>query len=260
LPNLGLSTLAGRCQLLRSLHQQGRPLLLPNAWDVASATAVVDAGFPVVATSSRAVAATLGYQDHEQAPAAAMLAIAERIAATLAVPVTVDAEAGYGMPAPELVETLASIGAAGCNLEDTNHHQGGLRDPPQQADWLSEVRAAAAEQSYPLVINARIDVFITDRASAQADLLPDAIERARAYLAAGCDCVYPIFLHEQGALVDFVREVAGPVNVLAQPQAPPLKQLADLGVARISYAAALHRQTMEHLAATLTNIAQTAPI
>src|SRR3954469_3458998 len=121
--------LASRCELLRSLHRPGDPLLLPNAWDVATARAVAAAGFPVVATSSGAVAATLGYEDHEGAPAEEMLAAAARIARSVDVPVTVDAEAGYALEPAELVAALRSAGAAGCNLEDTDHVAGTLRDP-----------------------------------------------------------------------------------------------------------------------------------
>src|SRR6478736_3791180 len=121
--------LASRCDLLRSLHRPGAPLLLPNAWDVATARAVVAAGFPVVATTSGGVAEALGYHDHEGAPGEEMLAAAARIARGVDVPVTVDAEAGYGMEPAELVTALRTAGAAGCNLEDTDHTVGSLRDP-----------------------------------------------------------------------------------------------------------------------------------
>src|SRR6059036_1968327 len=121
--------LESRCDQLRSLHRPGDPLLLPNAWDVATARAVVAAGFPVVATTSAGVAATLGYEDHEGAPGDKMLAAAARIASGVEVPVTVDAEAGYGMEPAELVAALHSGCAAGCNLEDSDHTTGGLRDP-----------------------------------------------------------------------------------------------------------------------------------
>src|SRR5437764_2201851 len=117
-----------RCELLRSLHRPGAPLLLPNAWDVATARAVVAAGFPVVATTSWGVAAALGYEDHERAPADEMFAAAARMARAVDVPVTVDAEAGYGMEPAELVAALQSVGAAGCNLEDTDHSAASLRD------------------------------------------------------------------------------------------------------------------------------------
>jgi Phosphoenolpyruvate phosphomutase len=155
--------LRARCELLRSLHRRGDPLVLPNAWDVATAKAVVAAGFAVVATTSWAVAAALGYEDGERAPADEMLAAAARIARSVDVPVTVDAEAGYGMQPAELVAALHDAGAAGCNLEDTEWPAGTLRDPDRQAVWLAEVREAALAAGYPPVINARVDVFFHPR-------------------------------------------------------------------------------------------------
>src|SRR3990170_3842632 len=152
--------LQSRCDLLRSLHRPGAPLLLPNAWDVATARAVVAAGFPVVATTSWGVAGTLGYEDHEAAPADEMLAAAARIARGVELPVTVDAEAGYGMDPAELVAALRSAGASGCNLEDTDHATDSLRDPDRHAEWLRAVRQAASADGYRLVINARVDVFL----------------------------------------------------------------------------------------------------
>src|SRR6516162_4632969 len=139
------AALQSRCELLRSLHRPGAPLLLPNAWDVATARAVVTAGFPVVATTSAGVAETLGYEDHERAPADEMLAAAARIARGVDVPVTVDAEAGYGMQPADLVSLLRLAGAAGCNLEDTDHATGSLRDPDRHAEWLRAVRQAASQ-------------------------------------------------------------------------------------------------------------------
>src|ERR671916_728745 len=129
--------LGSRCDLLRSLHRPGAPLLLPNAWDATTARAVVAAGFPVVATTSWGVAEALGYEDHEGAPADEMFAAAARIARGVEVPVTVDAEAGYGMEPAKVVAALRSAGAAGCNLEDTDHADGSLRDPRRHAEWLA---------------------------------------------------------------------------------------------------------------------------
>src|SRR5436189_6163914 len=145
-----MSELQSQCDQLRSLHRPGAPLLLPNAWDVATARAVVAAGFPVVATTSAGVAATLGYEDQEGAPADEMFAAAARIARGVEVPVTVDAEAGYGMEPAELVEALRAAEAAGCNLEDTDYATNGLRDPDRQGEWLTAVRRAASENGYPL--------------------------------------------------------------------------------------------------------------
>jgi 2-methylisocitrate lyase-like PEP mutase family enzyme len=254
------SGLADRCQLLQSLHRPGSPLVLPNAWDVATARAVVVAGFPVVATTSGGVAATLGYDDHEQAPAYEMLAAAARISRNVDVPVTIDAEAGYGMEPTELVSALISAGAAGCNLEDTDHASGTLRAPASHANWLRAVRQAAASRGYDLVINARIDVFLADILSGsgqpQAELVPEALGRAHAYLEAGADCVFPIALWERGPLAEFASQAPGPVNVLKTPRAPSLAELADLGVARVSYGSLLHADAMQHVISLLASLAE----
>jgi 2-methylisocitrate lyase-like PEP mutase family enzyme len=216
---------------------------------VATARAVVAAGFPVVATTSGGVAATLGYEDHEGAPADEMLAAATRIARGVEVPVTVDAEAGYGIEPAELVAALRSAGAAGFNLEDTDYAAGGFRDPDRQAEWLRAVRQAASEDDYRPVINARIDVFLGPflagaGAGTQDELVPDALTRAHAYLEAGVDCVYPIALWERDALRRFISEVGGAVNVVRLPQAPSLAELAELGVARVSWGPFLYREAM----------------
>jgi 2-methylisocitrate lyase-like PEP mutase family enzyme len=251
--------LESRCELLRSLHVPGTPLVLPNAWDVASARAVVAAGFPVVATTSRGIAASLGHEDHERAPRDEMLAAAGRIAGAVEVPVTVDAEAGYGMEPADLLAALKKMGAAGCNLEDTNHAAGDLRDPVEHAAWLRAVREAASDQSYPLVINARIDVFLPALASgsdagSQAELVSEALRRAHAYVEAGADCVFPIGLWERDALAAFISEAPGPVNVLRIPPAPPHAELAELGVARVSYAGLLHHDAMEQFSRLLGSL------
>jgi 2-methylisocitrate lyase-like PEP mutase family enzyme len=253
--------LQSRCDLLRSLHRPGDPLLLPNAWDVATARAVVAAGYPVVATTSAGVAATLGYEDHEGAPGDEMLAAAARISRGVEVPVTVDAEAGYGMDPAELVAALRGAGAAGCNLEDTDHAAGSLRDPDRHAEWLRAVRQAASEDGYGLVINARIDVFLGPLLAGagpgtQEELVPEALHRANAYFEAGVDCVYPIVLWETDALRRFMSEVSGPVNVVRLPQAPSLTELAALGVARVSWGVLLHRDAMARFEDQLTSLQQ----
>jgi 2-methylisocitrate lyase-like PEP mutase family enzyme len=249
------SPLESRCDLLRSLHVPGTPLVLPNAWDAASARAVAAAGFPVVATTSGGVSAALGYEDREGAPVGEMFAAAARIGRSVEVPLTVDAEAGYGLGPAELVAALREAGAAGCNLEDTNHASGALRDLGEHAEWLRSVRAAASAADYGLVINARIDVFLAaERGAPQAGLVPEAVRRAHAYLEAGVDCVYPIALREAAAVGAFVSEAGGAVNILALPQAPSVAELADLGVARISYGSLLYRNTMEQFAGALAGI------
>src|SRR3954463_9576584 len=254
--------LQGRCDLLRSLHRPDALLLLPNAWDVATARAVVAAGFPVVATTSGGVAAALGYEDHEGAPGDEMLAAAARIARGVEVPVTVDAEAGYGMPPAELVAALRSAGAAGCNLEDTDHAAGRLRDPGPHAEWLAAVRQAASNDGYRLVINARVDVFLGPFLAGagpgtQAELVPEALRRAHAYAEAGVDCVYPIALWETDALRRFGSGVHGAGNVGRAPPGPSLAELAALGVARVSWGPFLYLTAMARFEDQLASLQET---
>jgi 2-methylisocitrate lyase-like PEP mutase family enzyme len=225
---------------LRSLHVPGRPLILPNAWDVASARRVEAAGFPVVATGSAAVAASLGFDDHEAAPVDVMLAAVARIAAAVSVPVSADLEAGYGLAPAELVDRLLTAGAVGCNLEDTDHRRNRLVDLDDQARWLAAVRAQADRAGVPIVINARTDVFLRAEGTA-AEQRDDAIRRGRRYREAGADCVYPIWVGDEGVIGALVEGIGGPINIYARPEAPSIARLTELGVARISYGPWLHR-------------------
>jgi 2-methylisocitrate lyase-like PEP mutase family enzyme len=258
LTGVGAAKLASRCELLRSLHVPGDPLVLPNAWDVATAKAVVKAGYPAVATTSGGVAAALGYEDHEAAPAEEMLAAAARIARGVEVPTTVDAESGYDLEPADLVAALREGGAAGCNLEDTDHSSGTVRNAGTQAARLAGVRQAADGAAYRLVINARIDVFLADfhggAERPQAELVDEGLARAGAYFEAGVDCVYPIALWQADALRAFVAGAPGPVNALAIPRAPSPAELGELGVARISWGGLLQRASVEWLSAELASL------
>jgi 2-methylisocitrate lyase-like PEP mutase family enzyme len=188
-----------------------------------------------------------------------MLAAAARIARGVEVPVTVDAEAGYGMEPAELVAALRGAGAAGCNLEDSDHAAGSLRDPDEHAEWLRAVRQAASDDGYPLVMNARVDVFLGPFLAGadpgtQEELVPEALRRANAYLDAGVDCVFPITLWETDALRRFTSEARGPVNVVRLPHAPSLAELAALGVARVSWGILLHGDAMRRFEEQLASL------
>lgn len=229
--------------LLRALHVPGTPLILPNAWDAASARLVAEAGFKAVATSSAAIAAVLGWDDGEAAPVAEMLAAAGRIARSVSVPVTVDFERGYGLKPDELVERFAQTGAVGLNLEDSDPATGAMVDTERQADFLAGVRAAAQAQGVDLVINARTDSFLR-RAGTPQEQLDASIERGSRYLAAGADCVYPLGVSEPDAIRALTEAIPGPVNIARGPQSPlSLADLAGLGVARVSFGPSLQRQT-----------------
>ncbi len=159
-----VDALAEQAGTLRRLHTGPLPLVLPNAWDVASARLVMKAGFPVVATSSGAIAATLGYEDNDSMPVDEAFGVVARIARSVSVPVTADVEAGYRLSPTDLVERLLDAGAVGCNLEDTDHHGGaGLVDADENAERLRAVRQAASEAGVDIVLNARVDVLAPRR-------------------------------------------------------------------------------------------------
>ncbi len=219
--------------------------MLPNIWDAASATSVVAAGFGVVATSSGAVAATLGYADHEGAPADEMFAALARICRVVDVPVTADLEAGYHLAADELVARLLEAGAVGCNIEDTDHRAGARVDPQAQAERLAAIRGAAQVAGVDVVLNARIDSWL--HPGEERDRLHDARQRADLYRAAGADCVYPIGLADHDTIAQFVGETDAPVNVLWPLGGAPLDAAAALGVARVSYGTRLFGQQMAAL-------------
>ncbi|MFB7634419.1 isocitrate lyase/phosphoenolpyruvate mutase family protein [Streptomyces sp. NPDC056149] len=226
---------------LRALHHDrrpGDPLILPNVWDAACARVFADAGFPALATPSAGLAATLGYEDGAT-PADEMFAAIARIVRAVDVPVTADVEAGYGLSAKELVGRLAEAGAVGCNLEDSDHATGALRDPREQADWLAAVRAEAGDA---LVINARIDTFLRGDPSLDA-----ALERAHHYAAAGADCLYPILAPPE-VLPELSAAAPLPLNALAKADGPAPHELGALGARRITFGGGLHRAAMTALA------------
>ncbi|SCF10621.1 isocitrate lyase/PEP mutase family protein [Micromonospora mirobrigensis] len=243
-------TLTDRAAALRALHRPGDPLILPNAWDPGSAKAVARAGFPAVATSSGAVAESLGHADGEATPVDAMLDAVARIVAAVDVPVTADIERGYGLGPAELAERLLATGAVGCNIEDSDPRTGALVDPAEQVALLAALRSAAGAG---LVVNARVDVFLHATAD-HGELLDAAVDRARRYLAAGADCVYPIVLGDPTLIGRFVEAVDAPVNVLARRDVPGPAELAGLGVARISYGSGVYAAARARAARMLTAV------
>lgn len=231
---------AGRAEQLRRMHHGPHPLLLPNAWDAGSARLFEKRGFPAVATTSGGVAWSLGYQDGEQVPLEEVLAVVGRVTRTCSVPVTVDFEGGYGATPAAVgasVRRVIEAGAVGINIEDGTPGHGPLRPLDEAAARIAAARAAATASGVPLVLNARVDLWLHEVPAAESPARLDAgLRRARAYLAAGADCIYPIGLHEREELASLVRALGAPVNVIAGPGMPALAELAQMGVARVSTA------------------------
>ena len=236
---MNLPLLRERAALLHRLHDRGRILVLPNAWDVASARVVVEAGFPAVATSSAGIAAVLGYADGELIGRHEMLGLVARIARAVQVPVTADLEAGYG-DAATTVEAALEAGAVGMNLEDSTA-AGTLVTAQAHAAQVAAARAAADRQGVHFVINARTDVYLLGIGD-PAGRLAEALDRGRAYLAAGADCIFVPGVRDAETIGALAKEL--PINVLAGPGTPSVAALAALGVVRVSAGSAPMRAAL----------------
>jgi 2-methylisocitrate lyase-like PEP mutase family enzyme len=239
--------LAAKAERLRALHVRGTPVVLPNAWDVASAQRFEKAGFAALATTSAGVANALGHADGEAIPPAEMFAAVGRIAASVAVPVTADLEAGYGLEAKELVTRILAAGCVGLNFEDTDHARGKGQwlAAERQAERIAAIREAARVEGVPIVINARVDMYLPGSPLSGDARRAEAIRRGKLYLAAGADCVYPILAHEEAEIAALVSGIGGPVNTMALPIAPPLTRLSQLGVARITFGSLLMKVALD---------------
>ncbi|WP_217924548.1 isocitrate lyase/PEP mutase family protein [Miltoncostaea oceani] len=220
---------------LKEMHGGDGPLVLPTVWDVWSARTAVRAGFGGLTIGSHPLAAALGAEDGEDLTLEEVFAAVTPIIAAVDVPVSVDLESGYGHGPEDLVAGLVAAGAAGLNIEDTVHSEGGrLRAPEEHAAYVAGLRAAADAASVPLVINGRTDVF--KGADDPASLREEGIARLLLLVEAGADCVYPVKIQADDDLVrDVVTAMPVPVNITAHPVDHSLAHLASLGVGRVTF-------------------------
>lgn len=244
---------------LLALHAlpRGRDLLvLPNAWDVASARILAAAGARAIGTTSMGISASLGFPDVECLPLGVMLDCVGRIAHAVDVPVTADMEAGYGATTAEVVRSVGravDCGVVGINIEDgTGDPAAPVRDPSVLVDRIRAIREATAASGLHLVINARTDVFLSESRSPDATLR-DGVARLRQYRAAGADCVFAPGRLDPETIRHLVAEVDAPLNVLANPAltgvgTPSIPRLRELGVARVSVGSGLMRSSLAFVA------------
>jgi 2-methylisocitrate lyase-like PEP mutase family enzyme len=238
---------ASKAIQFRQLHRGPGVLILPNAWDVASARIFEDAGFPAIATTSAGIAFSLGYPDGQRIPREEMLARIGRIARAVRVPVTADIEAGYGSSAEAAAATtleLIPAGAVGMNLEDAS----GSPDEPLidlqlAVEKIKAARAAALQLHVEIVVNARTDVYLLSGPDPDADY-SEALRRLVAYREAGADCVFVPGLKDADTIGRLVKAVNCPLNILAGPGTPSIPELEKLGVARVSLGSGPMRATL----------------
>lgn len=221
-----------KAKAFRALHDEGL-LVLPNAWDAGSAAVIAHAGAQAVATTSGGVSWGLGRADGQQVSRAEMVAVVRRVVEAVDVPVTADAEGGYGPAPDDVAATIASVvevGAVGANLEDSRP-DGTLFSADEQAARLAAGRASAPAE---FVLNARTDVFLMGDRD-----LEDVLKRATAYAEAGADCLFVPGLIDLDAVRELVSRSPLPVNVMAFPGAPTVAQFAEVGVRRLSVGTAV---------------------
>jgi 2-methylisocitrate lyase-like PEP mutase family enzyme len=248
-------TTADKAALLASLHVPGEPLIVTNVWDAVTARVVAEAkGVKALATASHAVSFVHGVPDNEGLTLEQAIESARLIAGAVELPVSVDFEKGYAPDAAGVQRNVARLieaGAAGLNIEDSLQSASGpLREVDESVARVAAARRAADEAHVPLAINARVDALV----SAPRDWA-GAMERANRYLDAGATSIFVLGLPTEGLVERAVRDIAGPVAVISNPTSVPLRRLAELGVARVSFGPGTLGLTLAHLqraAATLT--------
>jgi len=231
----------------RELHRGPKTLVLPNVWDVASARVLEETGVTAIATTSAGIAFALGYPDGEKISRHEMFSAAARIVAKVKLPVTADAEAGYGDRPEDAALTARAVieaGAVGLNLEDgTDDPQHPLADLSLQLEKIAAVREAARAIGVPLVLNARTDVYLLQVGKPESRF-DETVKRLSAFRDAGADCLFAPGVRDLDVIARLVRELQHPLNILAGPGSPPILELQKIGVARVSLGSSPMRATL----------------
>jgi 2-methylisocitrate lyase-like PEP mutase family enzyme len=220
-----------RAERLRELHRPGTPLLIPNPWDVGSARLLASLGFEALATTSSGFAATLGRLDGSVTRSEAIAHAAEIVAAT-DVPVSADLENGFADDPHDVAETArqaVGAGLAGFSIEDFSRDAGTIYEPAAAVERIAAAVEIAHTAGARLVVTARAENYLHGRPDLQ-----DTIARLQAYQEAGADVLYAPGPTSAQDIAAIVASVDRPVNVLARAGAPPVAELAALGVSRIS--------------------------
>ena len=243
-----------KTQQFNALHQQSRPLMICNVWDVASSLTAQKLGFKAIGTSSAAIASMLGYEDGEQMAFEELLFIVKRILSCSKVPLTVDIEAGYSQDpliTAGYIKTLAQAGVVGINIEDSRvNGTRKLIDANSFAGYLSAIKGQLVKDRVDMFLNVRTDTFIMGR----EDALAETKKRAVLYTAAGADGLFVPCITKTQDIQCLVSDITVPLNVMCMPDLPDFDVLAALGVKRISMGSFLFDKLKAEFAARLKQI------
>lgn len=246
-------TQAEKARGFASLHIPGKPLVLYNIWDAGGARAIAEAGADAVATGSLSVAAAHGYSDGETIPLDFVLKIAERIAASVELPVTVDFEGAYAQAPDGVAANVSRVieaGAIGINFEDQVVGGIGLYAIKDQCERIAVARQAAVASGIPFFINARTDLFLKEKdRDKHGNLVPEAKERETAYADAGASGFFVPGLVNPELIGSLTGAASLPINILMMDGAPSSSELGSLGVARISHGPFPYFKAMADVAA-----------
>jgi len=232
-------------------HQDEEILVLLNSWDAGSSKLIEACGYKAIATTSMGIAASLGYPDCQVIQLSEMIEAITGIVNGVQVPVTVDIEAGYGNTLNEIVDSVGRIvatGIVGINIEDSIDLNPVLIDEMESCERISAIRALSDSLGFHLVINARTDAFYTSSGSPR-EKLSESIRRGNKYREAGADCIFVQPVWERETISTLVREINAPINILSNPGIgagvpPSVRELQDLGVARLSLGSGLMKATL----------------
>ena len=235
-----------KANLFQRLHLGPQILVIANAWDAASARVFEHAGICAIGTGSAGIAFSHGYPDNERIPRDLILCATREIVGAVNVPVTADILNGLGSTVEDVVATVTEIiamGAVGINLEDGTDHGPRLLDLDLQVEKIRAVCEAVKASGVPIVVNARTDSFWLKVGDAEQRLRV-SIARANLYREAGADCLFVPAVYERETIRTLVEEIAGPLNILTVPGCPPISQLQQLGVRRVSEGSGPMRASM----------------
>lgn len=222
-------------------------MILPNIWNTIGARVLEHQGYLAVATASASIAESLGYEDGERIRLETMLEVLFRISRSVNVPVAADIESGYADTVATLKENILSVmetGVVGINLEDSLIEGGPLPSEAEQYERIAAVREVASRHDLHLVINARVDSFLSDSFNSREERIEEAVQRAKSYVESGADCIYPIGPGDLETLTQLRKRISAPINIFASPKAISLKDLHQLGINGVSFGPQVFRSCL----------------